>query len=105
MNEPVKYVKIGSYDEGSWDNCAIELRLSRRTDWASNTTIIDLCSDAGDLEGWKDILVSLGFNATHVESAINGGTVGNPAIDIDKLDNYLNKGEIELYYLSQIKKL
>src|SRR5699024_11090391 len=42
MNEPVKYVEIGSYDEGSWDNCAIELRLSRRTDWASNTSIIDL---------------------------------------------------------------
>src|SRR5699024_3172585 len=74
-------------------------------DWAGNPTIVDLCADAGDLKDWEDILVSLGFEVANVRTAIGGGTVGNPSINIHKLDDYLNKGEIELYYQQQIKKL
>src|SRR5690625_1944907 len=106
MHSAVEYVPTKSYDQGSWDNCAIKLMLARRTDWASNTTIIDLCSDAPDnLDSWVKILSDIGFAATEVTTAVGGGVVGSPAIDINKLNKYLNKGEIEQYYLQQIKKL
>src|SRR5699024_5221607 len=70
-----------------------------------HNTILDLCADAGDLADWEDIRESLGVEATQVRSAINGGTGGNPSININKLDDYLNKGEIEHYSLQQIRKL
>src|SRR5690625_2194503 len=102
LNKEVDYVNAETYDEGSWDNCAIETMLVRRTDWVS---VVDLCADVEDLDSWKDILVAIGFDAQEVNTAVNGGTVGNPAININKLGDFLNTGEIELYYLSQINKL
>src|SRR5690625_2552222 len=102
MTKDVEYAKAETYDEGSWDNCAIEKMLVRRTDWVS---VVNLCANVKNLNSWKDILVAIGFNPTQVGTAVHGGTVGNPSIDISKLDNFLNTGEIELYYLSQIKKL
>src|SRR5690625_3951159 len=102
MTKDVEYAKAETYDEGSWDNCAIEKMLVRRTDWVS---VVNLCANVKNLNSWKDILVAIGFNPTQVGTAVHGGTVGNPSIDISKLDNFLNTGEIELYYLSQINKL
>src|SRR5690625_2014901 len=102
MTKDVEYAKAETYDEGSWDNCAIEKMLVRRTDCVS---VVNRCANVKNLNSWKDILVAIGFNPTQVGTAVHGGTVGNPSMDISKLDNFLNTGEIELYYLSQIKKL
>jgi hypothetical protein len=35
------WVKAETFDEGSWDNCGINMLLARRSDWAE--TCIDLC--------------------------------------------------------------
>src|SRR5690625_3672635 len=102
LNKEVDYVNAETYDEGSWDNCAIETMLVRRTDWVS---VVDLCADVEGLDSWTDILVAIGFDANQVTTAVNCGTVGSPTININKLDDFLNTGEIELYYLSQIKQL
>src|SRR5690625_6772605 len=83
MNKEVDYVSAETYDEGSWDNCAIETMLVRRTDWVS---VVDLCADVEGLDSWTDILVAIGFDANQVTTAVNGGTVGSPTININKLD-------------------
>src|SRR5690606_5643163 len=40
LNSKIAWVHAETFDEGSWDNCAIELMLARRSDWID---CIDVC--------------------------------------------------------------
>src|SRR5699024_514211 len=106
LNKDVEWVSVATtYDEGSWDNCGLDLILVRRSDWSENG-LIEICSGVSTAyESWIDILVAIGFDARQVNSAVSGGKTGNPSIDLDKLDKFLSGNEIERYYLKQIKKL
>lgn len=101
---------IESYDNGSWDNCAIDLMLARRSDWASDTACVILCWDeTKSYDNWADILTDLGVDPTHANKALNGGKVGfsdfASKYNVDALSDLLNKGEVEQYYFEQIKSL
>lgn len=97
-----------TYDQGSWDNCAIELMLGRRSDWASDTACVILCWDeTKSYDNWADILVDLGVDRTQANSALHGGKVGDAAFasqyNVDALSGLLNNSEVEVYYFEQIK--
>src|SRR5699024_7050145 len=68
---------IESYDNGSWDNCAIDLMLARRSDWASDTACVILCWDeTKSYNNWADILADLGVDRMQGNEALQGGKVG-----------------------------
>src|SRR5690625_44284 len=104
MTSPIEWASAErTYDEGSWDNCGIDLMLVRRADWSENG-LIDLCI-GDDYSSWSEILVAIGFASDEVDQAVSGQGVGSPMIDIDQLDKFFAGNEIENYYLRQIKKL
>lgn len=51
-----------SYDEGSWDNCAIDLMLARRVDWIE--AYVDVCGALGDglPSSWAEVFAALGVS-------------------------------------------
>src|SRR5690606_7854922 len=105
LNNKTEWVHATTFDEGSWDNCALDLILARRSDWWADEACIDLCADVEEpYDNWVDLLADLGFSRTDVATAQGGGVIGAEYIDIDiyKLGNFLNEGEIEKYYFNQI---
>ena len=93
-----------TFDEGSWDNCAIELTLVRRADWEN---LVDICHEEDlSYRSWADILTALGMNSDYVTFAANGGkgSAGkvNQAFEIDALAAFLSEGEIEQYFFNQL---
>src|SRR5690625_7437573 len=100
MTSPIEWASAErTYDEGSWDNCGIDLMLVRRADWSENG-LIDLCI-GDDYSSWSEILVAIGFASDEVDQAVSGQGVGSPSIDIDQLDKFFAGNEIENYYLRQ----
>ena len=93
-----------TFDEGSWDNCAIELMLVRRSDFINFITICD--KNTKSYDSWVDILSDLGIDRNHASMAARGVLVGteevNGAFSIKNLANFLKEGEIKPYYLNQI---
>src|SRR5699024_10128159 len=69
LNKEVEWVSAATtYDEGSWDNCGLDLILVRRSDWSENG-LIEICSGVSTAyESWIDILVAIGFDARQVNS-------------------------------------
>src|SRR5690606_29042035 len=93
-------------DEGSWDNCAIDLKLARRSDWLA---CIDICPEADEHEShdnWTDILEDLGFDRGDLVQAAAGVSVGadrvNSNYNLDDLAVLLSGDEIEEYFFHQI---
>ncbi|MBY5957951.1 T9SS type A sorting domain-containing protein [Membranicola marinus] len=107
LQNKTAWVHAETFDEGSWDNCAIDLRLVRRSDWWADTACVDLCADVTkSYNNWVDILDDLGVNRTQASTAVGGGIVGeyafNDKYNVNDLKNFLNDGEIEQYYYNQI---
>ena len=109
LNSKTEWVYTETFDEGSWDNCAIDLKLVRRTDWWADTACVDICSDLGPnapYDNWVDILDDLGVSPSQAKAAVSGATVGyknfTDAYNVDDLKVFLNEGEVEQYYFNQI---
>src|SRR5690606_27238478 len=109
LQDKYGWVKATSMDEGSWDNCAIDLMLGRRSDWNADPQNVDLCSELGPnapYDNWVDLLDDLGIDRSQAITAVGGGVVGestvNAAYNVDDLSVFLNEGEIETYYFDQI---
>src|SRR5690625_7147158 len=102
MTSPIEWASAErTYDEGSWDNCGIDLMLVRRAAWSENG-LIDLCI-GDDYSSWSDISVAIGFASHEVDQAVSGQGVGSPSIDIDELDKFFAVDGREYYYLHQAK--
>ena len=104
MGSETEWVNASTFDEGSWDNCALDLMLARRSDW---TSLIDLCTDAeAPYDNWVDLLEDLGISRGHAMQAVNGYPVGIATVEggfrIDDLGLLLDEGEIESYYFHQL---
>ncbi len=109
LEDKYAWVTAEAMDEGSWDNCAIDLKVARRTDWNADPDCVDLCSDLGPnapYANWIDLLDDLGIDRNHATTAVGGGVVGetavNGAYNVNDLSVFLNEGEIEEYYFNQI---
>lgn len=114
LQNKIAWAHAETFDEGSWDNCAIDLRLARRTDWWADTACVNLCDVAqtGKLgshapyDNWVDLLDDLGVDRTQATTAVGGGRVGessfNSKYKVEDLKTVLNKGEVEEYYYHQI---
>src|SRR5690606_5020722 len=105
LNSKTEWVYAETFDEGSWDNCAIDLKLARRSDWIN---CIDICEELGPeapYTNWADILNDLGYDPADAAAAANGSVAG-PGVDsrfnINDLKVFLNNGEIEEYFYNQI---
>ena len=109
LQNKIAWVHAETFDEGSWDNCAIDLRLARRTDWWADTACVDLCSDLGPnapYDNWVDLLDDLGVDRDQAIAAVAGHhTYGSSEYNVDDLKTFLNEGEVEEYYFHQIKWL
>src|SRR5690606_34944945 len=46
------WVPAETFDEGSWDNCAIDLKLVRRSDWITDSACVNLCDRTGTQEAF-----------------------------------------------------
>ncbi|MBY5959577.1 hypothetical protein KUV50_15600, partial [Membranicola marinus] len=65
LADKIAWVPAVNWDEGSWDNCAIDLRLGRRSDWWTETAMVDLCAELGPnapYDNWVDLLDDLGVD-------------------------------------------
>src|SRR5690606_39064937 len=63
LGSETEWVEAATFDEGSWDNCALDLMLARRSDW---TSLIELCSDvSAPYDNWVDLLDDLGISRNH----------------------------------------
>src|SRR5690606_9688741 len=103
LNSKTEWVHAETFDEGSWDNCAIELMLARRSDWLTDTACVDLCADVTEpYDNWVDLLEDLGFDRNDVVVAVGGGTVFRARFDVRELSKFLDEGEVEQYYYNQI---
>src|SRR5690606_37058946 len=109
LDKKTRWVMAETFDEGSWDNCAVDLKLVRRGDWLQTGTIGDLCDDLiteNSYDNWVDLLDDLGIDRQQAEAAVNGISVGetefNSEYTIDDLAKVLNEGEIENYYFQQL---
>lgn len=104
LGSETEWVEATTFDEGSWDNCALDLMLARRSDW---TSLVDLCADVeSPYDNWVDLLDDLGISRHHAMQAVNGQAVGSVALEagfkIDDLGLLLNEGQIETYYFHQL---
>src|SRR5690606_33467277 len=97
-----------TFDEGSWDNCAIELQLARRSDWLD---CIDVCgivgpnaNEEGLYESWVDILDDLGIPRSAAHAAVNGeyGHFYDSDLNIDDISVFLSQTEVEEYFFHQL---
>src|SRR5690606_22984243 len=107
LNSKTEWVYAETFDEGSWDNCAIDLRLARRSDWLADTACVDICGDVTkNYNSWVDILDDLGVSRSQASAAVAGTQVGYSAFtnsyNVDDLKVFLNDGEVEEYYFNQI---
>src|SRR5690606_37648079 len=108
LNSKIAWVHAETFDEGSWDNCAIELMLARRSDWFD---CIDVCgvvgpnaNDEGRYDSWVDILDDLGIPRAAAAAAAAGqyAYLDHNAVNIDDISTFLNQGEVEEYFFNQI---
>src|SRR5690606_37567652 len=108
LNSKIAWVHAETFDEGSWDNCAIELMLARRSDWID---CIDVCgvvgpnaNDEGLYDSWVDILDDLGIPRAAAAAAAAGqyAYLDHNAVNIDDISTFLNQGEVEEYFFNQI---
>src|SRR5690606_13423986 len=102
MGSETEWVAAGTFDEGSWDNWAMDLMLVRRSDW---TSLVELCTNVGEpYDTWVDLLDDLGINRNHAVQAAGGSTVGTIAVEngfkIDELADFLREGEIATYFFN-----
>ncbi len=100
------WVGAETFDEGSWDNCALDLKLARRSDWLA---CIDICPEADEHEShdnWIDILEDLGFDRGDVAQAATGVSVGAMSVNAnynpDDLAVMLSGDKVEEYFFHQI---
>ncbi len=112
LTNKIAWARATSFDEGSWDNCAIGLRLGRRTDWLSESGMVDLCDGNrphAPYDNWVDLLDDLGVDRTQAATAVTGGEVSmaafNAKYNVNDLSTILNDGEVERYYYKQIEWL
>ncbi|MBY5959478.1 DUF285 domain-containing protein, partial [Membranicola marinus] len=112
LTNKIAWVPAENWDEGSWDNCEIDLRLGRRTDWWADTACVDLCADLGPnapYDNWVDLLDDLGVAREHAAGAVAGERVGetyfNALYNVNDLKTFLDDGEVEKYYFHQIQWL
>src|SRR5690606_2929694 len=109
LEKNIAWAHAATFDEGSWDNCSVDLRLVRRSNWSLEYALTDLCKKNGldsPYSSWIDLLEDLGVDRKQLEIAVNGGLVGletfNDAYDVDQLNKVLNEGEIENHFFNQI---
>src|SRR5690606_15202748 len=107
LNSKTEWVYAETFDEGSWDNCAIDLKLVRRTDWLTDTACVDICGDVTkNYNNWVDILVDLGVRRADASAAVAGSQVGYYIFmdnyQVNALKHFLSEGEVEEYYFNQI---
>src|SRR5690606_26210545 len=107
LDSKSEWVYAETFDEGRWDNCAIDLMLVRRSDWWADEDCIDLCGHVTNpYDNWHDLLVDIGFSPAVVSAGLSGsyyGINGNGyGFDFNKLKKFLNDGEVEQYYFNQI---
>ncbi|MBY5960298.1 hypothetical protein KUV50_19275, partial [Membranicola marinus] len=86
--------------------------LGRRSDWWTETAMVDLCAELGPnapYDNWVDLLDDLGVDRKQAGTAVGGGTVGetafNNAYNVNDLQTFLSDGEVEKYYFHQIQWL
>ncbi|GAA5225311.1 hypothetical protein GCM10025777_59420 [Membranihabitans marinus] len=95
------WVKAETFDEGSWDNCEIELILARRTDWWADTACVDLCPEGETYTSWDDLLSDLGFSG--YGGALGGEyQCGDYDFDITALKKFLNSETVENHYYQKL---
>ncbi|GAA5220502.1 hypothetical protein GCM10025777_11320 [Membranihabitans marinus] len=95
------WVKAETFDEGSWDNCGIDLMLARRTDWWSDTACVDLCPTGETYTDWADLLSDLGFSG--YGGALGGEyQCGDYDFDITALKKFLNSETVENHYYQKL---
>ncbi|MDH3651249.1 MAG: hypothetical protein OEQ53_16300, partial [Saprospiraceae bacterium] len=75
------WVKAETFDEGSWDNCGVNMLLTRRTDW--QTACVDLCD-----------------SLTYVASSPHHDVLWTPYLSSDKFED-----PIEAHYKKTIEWL
>ncbi|MBY5956811.1 T9SS type A sorting domain-containing protein [Membranicola marinus] len=112
LTNKIAWARATSFDEGSWDNCAIGLRLGRRTDWSSDAAMVNLCDGNrphAPYDNWIDLLDDLGVDRTQATTAVTGGQVSmaafNAKYNVNDLSTILNDGAVERYYYKQIEWL
>ncbi|WP_236972870.1 T9SS type A sorting domain-containing protein, partial [Membranihabitans marinus] len=95
------WVDAETFDEGSWDNCGIDLMLARRMDWWSDTACVDLCPTGETYTDWADLLEDLGFS--DVDGALAGvSQCGEYDYDITALKKFLNSETVENHYYEKL---
>ncbi len=82
------WVKAANIDEGSWDNCGIDLMLGRRTDWINCVSICENITES--YTTWDAILADLGLQP------------GDTGPDFTFLRSLLSDDEVEDYFYDQI---
>ncbi|WP_236973127.1 T9SS type A sorting domain-containing protein, partial [Membranihabitans marinus] len=101
MTTKEAWVNAETFDEGSWDNCGIDLMLARRTDWWSDTACVDLCPTGETYTDWVDLLEDLGFS--DVDGALAGvSQCGEYDYDITALKKFLNSETVENHYYQKL---
>lgn len=91
IDDGLSCVPANRYDEGSWDNCSIELLLARRSDWLEAN--IDICGNAETTpKSWSELLDLVGLN-------------DDGSVTISKLQALLAGGLTGDYYASQVAAL
>ncbi len=102
LNAKEVWVDAESFNEGSWDNCGIDLVLARRADWYTDTACLDVCN-AEKYTKWLDLLEDLGFNRSEMQAVIGGTYLcGDYSYDITKLRNFLNEESVESHYFEKL---
>ncbi len=88
LQDKYVWVTAESMDEGSWDNCSIDLLLGRRSDWINCVTICENISEP--YQTWEAILSDLGLQP------------GEDGPDFAFLRTLLSDDEVEDYFYDQI---
>ncbi|GAA5220822.1 hypothetical protein GCM10025777_14520 [Membranihabitans marinus] len=95
------WVKAETFDEGSWDNCGIDLLLARRTDWWADTACVDLCPEGEVYNDWETLIADLGFSG--YGGALGGEyQCGEYDFDITALKKFLNSETVENHYYEKL---
>src|SRR5690606_8344377 len=99
LTSEMEWVESETFNEGSWDNCAIDLKLARRSDWLACIAVCPESDDHDKHDNWTDILEDLGFSRDDVEKAVAGIPVGalqtNSNYNPDDLAVLLSGAEVE----------
>ncbi|GAA5221021.1 hypothetical protein GCM10025777_16510 [Membranihabitans marinus] len=110
LQNKIAWVSASSIDEGSWDNCNVELTLARRSDWWSDNSFVKACAElngGNPYSNWVEILNDLGFANNQLLAASAGfgqdeNEVNNDYDVTALLSIFNNDSEVAAHYFKEI---